>query len=239
MQISIFTSIVPNQYGTYLCNVKISNPGNKDHVSAVYVNTGNELNSLASEKELAELISIQHTLFHSNIFEGNTLKNLQICVSSGKVKKALLGRGEPLLNRYASPVRLQVEKLEIKVENQKPDWWISKATKNLQNGPIYTNTHLKSVTHLGDLLITSSAIHRYQEKSTHSLGSRFKLLVRELQMNLHRISFPEHILQRKLVKYGHKAKFAEFWSSDKGDHVFVVLNEPTQPKTLVSCYPKA
>ncbi|MFL7013633.1 hypothetical protein [Enterovibrio norvegicus] len=187
----------------------------------------------------AELMAIQHLLLHSELVPGIGLPRIHLTVSNGSVKKALLNQSDLNLNKYATPIRIRSEKIQSKVNNQRPKWFCETPTQRIQCSYMYKNSRVKANTVLGEVDLTLLAIKQYQSHTPIQIvDSPLKGLVRDLQRSsLMRVKLPEHVIRHKLKKYGDIAKDTEFWSSENGALVYVV-QQNRQTRTLLTCYPK-
>lgn len=238
MNISLFTQQQSNDQ--YLTCIKVSDPGMNDYIVSLLINPNNPDNKMECEhpKVVAEIIALQHIALHSDIHQQITLDQLDVTVSSGQVKKALQERSTAVLNKLGAPVRLRTQNIKCKVSNQVPTWFCSKPTKEINYSRLYTNTHIAAQTFFGELKITACAIDNYiKYTGSEGGGKALKQLTRELQSTMQRQRMPDRTLQRKILKYGQRARNTRLWSNEKSNHIFVVQHENNN-QTLITCYPK-
>lgn len=238
MKLSVFTKAT-NESGTFVSCIRLEEPGINDIVSTIEVETHGDIRHTPTNQiVIAELIAIQHVLFHTGYHVTPTLKTVSLATSSGRVKKAIQGKGDADVLPYAAPIALRVESLAIKVNNQQPSWFTPNANTRIRCGRMYSNTHIPAMTPMGELLITATAVNQFAgEEQGSTTGRDLKALIRTLNKRMEPTPITSTARQKKLTKYGQKAMATEHWTSDKNAHVFVVQKSRSH-QTLVTCFPK-
>lgn len=232
MELFIYTDRTPTQAGFFDCSALLRQSNYQDAIHNFRIDVTAYETEL--QRQAAELIAIQHVLFHPCTYDGMTINKIVIAVSSGQVKKALQHRANERLNQLAAPTLYRIEDIGVRVNNSKPSWFSTTRQQTLQSGPIYTNTHFPTVTSIGTVDITSTTIKNYR---THqrSVGRTYAELIREMQGSITKIDISPKAMKRKLATFGSKARHTINFKTQNGRHVFVL---DTKNNVLITCYAK-
>ncbi|WP_155837751.1 hypothetical protein [Hydrogenovibrio marinus] len=196
---------------------------------------------------IAEMVVIRHLIDERQIFGQKLLtgKGLTLNVSSGAIKKLVLGKSDKKdASHYANYLSLVLDGCKFKVhKNQNIVDCESPLDESLDILPeVYGSSHyLVNAGKIGEVFVTRHAIERYQERTIEESGEcKYPLatLIKRLSnKEIEKVQLPEKVLNHKLKKYRNPDEDYEVWKHPTSSlHFGIVLDKKTLKKTLVTIF---